>query len=1218
MTPTPELQERIRRYLLGQLVDGAREEIEKDLLATDELFEELLVVEDEIIDEYLGGKLDDGERTAFEQYFLITPERHDKLKFGRAFNRYLSSRSVPMVTPHNIPGDAAGVAPDRLAESATGPWAWTQNLLSSPLRIGICAIIVVGIAFGIWRVFVHQSEVDKGLLALNAAYREQRPLEARISQLDYAPYLTTRGPGSEKIDQNELRLAELTLLDGLNKSPTPPVHHALGRVYLAKKEFDKAIEQFDEALKGDPKNAQLYGDLGAAWLEKGKTERAGPEPGKGLEDFARSLGKLDQALGLKPNLLEPLFNRAIVHQYLMLPNQAKDDWLEYLKNDPTSPWANEARRNLKSLQDEENKPSQTKEQIRQDFQSAYEAHDSERAWEVIRHSRDAFSIGKQIRDQLLDEYLQASTNDENNDANSRLQALAFMGQLELKKTGDVYTSELSRFYSRSSPGQRAILSQARELMKLGQGYYARAKPLDAIVVFNKSEELFTGIGDSWEAQYAELWIGYCYINASDTQRSVTILEPLASYFDRHNHKWLFMRALHLLSGAEYDLSEYSKALNHNHRSLALAEQMGDAIGAFNTLSILIEQYRYIGNYEQALACVQGSLFIIDSCALNQVQIAQHYGIIASVLSSSGFHSAAADYQKEAVRRALTTSQVQTISRAYANLGSIYGKMGNYSQALENFNLAYEAAKSHSDESIRKGMMAYSSLQIGDLYRQTGDITKAIDRYDECLDLNKSLDNYYGQYEAHKNRLSCYITKRDDLAAKEELKTTLGLVEKYRSQILEGDNRNHFFDTEQSVYDLAIDFEYSRMNNVERAFEYSEASRARSLLDLVNSQAQISDKTGESDLVFRSLAQPLTLREVQGRIPNRAQIVQYAVLDDKLLIWLVSKTTFSIFESKTGEEQLALKIRKYLQAVSGKSYTHAEATQDAKELFEILIRPVERSLDRSDPVYLVPDKALNYLPFGALVSPETNRFLVQDYLTVVSPSSSLLVICSDVARKKEGRTVERLLSVGNPSFDNSEFPGLSALPAAEREAEEVAKLYDAKCLLTNKTAIKRRVKMEMETADVIHLAVHTVLDQHSPLRSKLVLAKQPGASGSHGASDALEAREIYGTKLPQTRIVVLSACQSGVEQYYGGEGMISLARPFLAASVPLIVVSLWPVDSDSTAELMISFHKHRVRDNVSSAEALRRAQLDMLTSSEEDVRQPYYWAAFTAVGGWTSF
>ena len=93
MTPIQELQKRIRLYLLGRLSDGAGEELEQNMLTNAELFEELLVVEDELIDEYLAGKLDQNERASFEQHFLSTPERHEQLRFAQALNRYVTVAS---------------------------------------------------------------------------------------------------------------------------------------------------------------------------------------------------------------------------------------------------------------------------------------------------------------------------------------------------------------------------------------------------------------------------------------------------------------------------------------------------------------------------------------------------------------------------------------------------------------------------------------------------------------------------------------------------------------------------------------------------------------------------------------------------------------------------------------------------------------------------------------------------------------------------------------------------------------------------------------------------------------------------------------------------------------------------------------------------------------------------------------------------------------------
>lgn len=1216
MTDGRQSQDMIRLYLLGKLAGEERDAFEERLFTEDELVDEVLSAENDLIDDYLTGDLSTDEVAMFEKNFLVTEERRQKLRLGKAYRRYAAAAGAVPAEPAVPPEAADMTVPVRPRTT----WNWQQWFSSPPLRAAAFAALILLAAVGVWRIFFYESDVDKGLIALNNAYREQRPIEGRITSLDWAPFITTRGPETGNVNETELRRAELLLLAALEKNSSPAVHHALGKVYLSTRDFDRAITHFDEATKGDSQNAQLFSDLGVAYLERAKsrTDQRDSESGK-LQDLAHSLGALNRALELSSNQLEPLFNRGLVHQEMRLAPQAEEDWKSYLEKDSTSKWADEARRYLTLIKEHTQSKLRNREEILDDFLGAYEKRDDAKAWEIIRHTRDAFSAGKLIRDQLVDQYLTAASNGESQNAKSKLDALAFVGKVESQTTGDLYTSELAKFYSSSSPRQRDGLRQARQFMKMGQDYYSQSKPLNAIEVFNQAKQLFAEFGDRWESQYADLWIGYCHLNSSNSERSMAVLKPLATLFEKQKHKWHLMRTLHILSGAEYNLSEYSRALANNRRSLSLAEEMGDAIGTFNTLSILGEQYRNIGNYAKALDCVQRSLAIIDSCPLNEVQIAQHYGIVASTLSSSGLYPAAADYQKEAVRRALTTSQVQTIARAYSSLGLIYGKMGNYDEALRFAKLAYDTAKSHSDPSIKNGMMAFTSLQIGNLYKASGDINKAIASYDECLDLYKHLNNYYGLYDAHKNRLACYVSLKNDAAAQKELQTTLALVKEYRAQIQEGDNRNHFFNNEQSVYDLAIDFELSRMNNKERAFEYSEESRARTLLDLANSTATLSGDTEHPDLLFRSPVSPRKLSDIQMRMPDRAQILQYSVLSDRLLMWVISKTAFSVIESKVSQKELTDTIFNYLQAVSGGSKTQPREADEAKRLFTFVIKPVESLLVKDNAIYVVPDKALNYLPFSALISPDTNRFLVEDYLMVISPSSSLFINACEWAEKKNAKSVESVLSVGNPSFDRSDYPNLAELPASAREAEKITRYYPSGLSLIGDAATKPRILTQIPKADVLHFALHSVFDQRRPLRSKLLLAKQSGRSATINASeDVLEAHEIYAMKLPQARLVVLSACQSGVEQYFGGEGMISLARPFLAAGVPLVVASLWPVDSESTSELMISFHKHRKHDNVSSAEALRRAQLEMLKSSDDRLSNPYCWAGFTAVGGATTF
>jgi CHAT domain-containing protein len=231
---------------------------------------------------------------------------------------------------------------------------------------------------------------------------------------------------------------------------------------------------------------------------------------------------------------------------------------------------------------------------------------------------------------------------------------------------------------------------------------------------------------------------------------------------------------------------------------------------------------------------------------------------------------------------------------------------------------------------------------------------------------------------------------------------------------------------------------------------------------------------------------------------------------------------------------------------------------------------------------------------------------------------VFIACTEEARRREAVATESILSVGNPSFSRAKFPELPDLPSAAREAEQIAAYYNAAPLL-GRMARESLVRAGMRHADVIQFASHYVIDPQSPMQSRLLLSEESQPSGASPQADGvLQTFEIYGMKLNRTRLVVLSACQTGVERSYQGEGAIGIARSFISAGVPVVVASLWPVDSDATAALMIKFHEYRKINGLSSAEALRRAQRDMLTASDERLHQPYAWAAFVAFGGHTSF
>jgi CHAT domain-containing protein len=593
---------------------------------------------------------------------------------------------------------------------------------------------------------------------------------------------------------------------------------------------------------------------------------------------------------------------------------------------------------------------------------------------------------------------------------------------------------------------------------------------------------------------------------------------------------------------------------------------------------------------------------------------RNYYTTAAVLNSFGYHAVAADYEKAALQLALEESDPILQNQSYVALAAIESKLRDYGEALNYAHLGYTAAENMS-ESTRLRPTADAFLHLGHIYRQTEDYAKALSFYDQAIKSYEGIKHFALLYEAHKGKLLAHIALHKDSEAKDELQVVLALFEAHRAKIREERNRNSFFDMQQSVYDIAIDFEYSRTHNNQQAFEYSELSRARSLLDLINTNAKPSGKT-DPDLIISSVRQPLNLAGIKEKMPEQAQILQYAVLDDKLLAWVISKSKFGTVVQTIDASSLTEKVVRYGESLSsGSASATDESRRTGMELYEILIKPVEGLLEKDKQIYVVPDKVLNSLAFSALINRATGRYAVNDYLLAFAPSSNVFVVCSELASKRIRTADERLLSVGAPYFSAEDFPGLPDLPASGKEAEQVAGYYHSPTVLIGPQATKVKVNAEMAKADVIHLASHYVVNEENPMLSKLLLTRDRTLPYSDGSDGNLEAHEISERKLPTTRLVTLSACQTGVERYYNGEGMIGMSRTFLVAGVPAVVASLWSVASDPTADLMIDLHKLRTQGHMSTAQALRQSQLDMIAGQNS---QPYHWASFVFIGGYASF
>jgi CHAT domain-containing protein len=451
------------------------------------------------------------------------------------------------------------------------------------------------------------------------------------------------------------------------------------------------------------------------------------------------------------------------------------------------------------------------------------------------------------------------------------------------------------------------------------------------------------------------------------------------------------------------------------------------------------------------------------------------------------------------------------------------------------------------------------------------------------------------YQTHKGKLFCFqqLDRQEDVSS--ELKTVLKLSEEYRATIREDNSRQAFFANEQVVLDAAT-ANAIKQRDSRGAFAFVESSKARSLLEFVKSGKSIAKV--EQD--YAATVRPLSLTEIQTRLPQEVQFVQYAVLPDKLAIWIVSRTRFDFVERSIPAAELENQIETYQALIVGKG-PPAEIDRLARELHELLI-PADLAADKQ--LCLIPDKSLHQLAFATLVSPG-KKYLLEDYALFYSPSASVLVLATENARQKEQVRDENVLSVGNPDFDREENPGLPDLEAATAEARSIAADYPKSVELLGTDATKEKFLQNFANVEVIHFAGHFVANQQSPANSKLLFA-----------GGELRSYELGHYRLSKAKLVVLSACQTGLERFDKSEGAIGIARTLLALGAPVVVASQWKVDSEPTKDLMVAFHRNRKGKGMTSAESLRQAQLEML--SNEQTKAPFYWAAFSLFGGYAGY
>ena len=566
-------------------------------------------------------------------------------------------------------------------------------------------------------------------------------------------------------------------------------------------------------------------------------------------------------------------------------------------------------------------------------------------------------------------------------------------------------------------------------------------------------------------------------------------------------------------------------------------------------------------------------------------------------------------------------------------GSIFQELGLRSRAAES-NLVVgsilaqlgddEAAQYHLGlalETFRKlglsGLTSRCHHEFGKIARRSGDLEEAYRRFEEAVRLVEETRGALPGEEFRSSYLVDKLAVFDDMVltcieAQNEMsiREAFEYVERAKSRVLTDLLLRHIevvalpkdeveaelLKNLQSLRE-ELSWHYSRMSELEgKGVETSlHASEAV--------WKQIQAKEIEVTTIHRRLAMrgaecvspqetgSFGLEGLQSRLNHDSVLLEYYIAQNKVMAFLVGPESIdvktdlcSLTEVRSNLLKLRFQLRKFAYgqdyALNHQRYM-IEAVQDHLiDLYYQLIAPVREHLVGKDLI-IVPHGELHQLPFHALYDGTT--YLIDGCAISYAPSVSVLQLCYN----KQPVSGAHPLIFGIPDSD---------VPAVNLEVDSIAKIFDAAHVVIGEEATRETLRSQCADCSLLHIASHSVFRPLSPLFSAVRMA-----------DGWLSLDDIYRLDL-RCSLVTLSGCETGLSAVLPGDELIGLMRGFFYAGTPSVVVSLWRVGDQTTAELMGKFYKY-LREGWSKVAALRRAALEV----KEQYPHPYYWAPFVLQG-----
>jgi CHAT domain-containing protein len=729
-------------------------------------------------------------------------------------------------------------------------------------------------------------------------------------------------------------------------------------------------------------------------------------------------------------------------------------------------------------------------------------------------------------------------------------------------------------------------------------------------------------------------------------RAATLWRQLA---DRRE----LVKALNITGEVYVTLGELELALDRHLEALELLDPRSEPLARATTLSFIGRARLAAGDLDGASEAYSEVLALAEG-AHDSAATATAWTGLGLVEERRGNPRRALELYRSAL--SVFADRGPLLDRAIVvnNLAWLYNRLGEGEQALDLHRQALELFRRLQDhEGVATSLLglAQAERRLGHADLALADAEAALAKILEVLDSGRTpvpLDDLRVPYRASRQAyfdlfidLLMELHRRHPDAGYDALALAVSEQERARNlleiladkAVSSGQATDPALLVRQRSLQAAIDaadLDLRRLRSADppRAPAAAEARQRRRLAEFARVQARVRRRNPWQASLHGP--RPAVLEQIRDQLDAETTLLEFHLGDDHSVLFVVTPDRLESHLLPSRAEIGKLARRAYDLLVDSDRVTHrVPAAMAMGELSRALLGPVAGELG-GRRLLVVAGGPLEYIPFAALPLPDRpHRLLLEEFEVVHVPSVSVLAALrrQAAARAPPGGLLALLadpvLSADDerlagerpvaPASPTDPSPPLHRLTYARREAADILALARGRGTVLSAQGFDANRELvlggRLAGYRILHFATHGVLRaDHSELSALILSRYHPDGTPSEGR---LSLYDVYDLRLPAD-LVVLSACRTALGKQVRGEGVLGLPRGFLYAGATRVLVSLWDVQDESTAELMRRFYRHLLVDGLSPAAALRAAQLSMLA---EPRFAPYHWAGFVLQGDW---